>query len=107
MTITGAAVEGSIVEGGAEEKGDANDATTEDGIMKKAKKKRAVRATLYTYRNAEGAMYHIPINSTLGDEYRTLTSREERVKFMAKNGTAKPGTDTRNKGISLCARGVA
>jgi hypothetical protein len=49
MTITSAAVDGSVAEGGAEEKGDTTNATTGDGVVKKVKKRQTARATLYMY----------------------------------------------------------
>ncbi|KAJ0115203.1 hypothetical protein J7T55_001613 [Diaporthe amygdali] len=72
--------------------GDGDDAATEEKMGKnEKKKKRAVRATLYTARY-DGKLYHVPINSSLGEAYRNLVTKAERLEFMIKNGVAEPYT---------------
>lgn len=82
LTISGAAVEGS--------NGGGDDAATEMEMGKnEKKKKRAVRATLYTT-HYDGMLYDIPIHSSLGEAYRKLVTRDERREFMIQNGVARP-----------------
>lgn len=88
-SITGAAVEGSTGDGDGDGK---NTTTDENGEKNEKKKKRAVRANLYSYRIG-GTIYHIPINSSLGEVYRNL-DRAQQLDFMIKNGLAKPYSNT-------------
>lgn len=88
-SITGAAVEGSTGDGDGDGK---NTTTDENGEKNDKKKKRAVRANLYSYR-VGGTIYHIPIKSSLGEVYRNLP-RAQQLDFMIKNGLAKPYSDT-------------
>ncbi|KAF5128630.1 hypothetical protein E5D57_009574 [Metarhizium anisopliae] len=52
-------------------------------------KKRVWRASLYGYRDANRNMYYIPVKSPLGDEYRKLATRREKMEFMAKHGMSR------------------
>ncbi len=47
-------------------------------------KQRAVRASLYTYRATNSTIYQILINSSLGEEYRRLATKNEKREFLAK-----------------------
>lgn len=83
LTISGAAVEDS--------NGGGHDSATQNKVRENEKKKRAVRATLYTCRY-KGMLYDIPIHSLLGEAYRNLVTKEERCEFMIQNGVARPYT---------------
>lgn len=84
LTMSGNAVHGL--------NGDGDHATTEEKTGEnETKKKHAHRATLYTNRY-KGILYHVPINSSLGETYRSLVDKAERLEFMMKNGEERPST---------------
>ncbi|KAK8055584.1 hypothetical protein PG993_000811 [Apiospora rasikravindrae] len=57
----------------------------------KPKKRRTVHANMHTLVDYTGQMiYHIPINSALGEQYRTLTSKAEKVAFYREHGRPEP-----------------
>ncbi|EFY95840.1 hypothetical protein X797_009699 [Metarhizium robertsii] len=52
-------------------------------------KRRVWRPNLYGYRDANRNMYYIPVISPLGDEYRKLATKREKMEFMAKHGMSR------------------
>ncbi|KAI0456710.1 hypothetical protein F5B21DRAFT_502007 [Xylaria acuta] len=80
----------SVVVEGSNDKKDCNNGNDAAMEEKEKKKKRAVGANLYVYRDGNGSDYRIPIHSSLREEYRDLTTKQERCEFLAKNGVAKP-----------------
>lgn len=86
LTVPGAAMEGSTGDGDG---GNDDDAAAGENRGGTEPKKRAVRANLYAYRIA-GTIYHITINSPLGEAYRNLSTKAEQREFMIRNGAAKP-----------------
>lgn len=68
------------------------------------KKKRAVRATLYTTHH-DGMLYDIPIHSPLGEAYRKLVNREEKREFMIQNGWVRPYKNHRGYDATPSAKG--
>lgn len=96
--------------------GDGDDTAMEEKMGKnEKKKKRAVRATLYTARY-DGKLYHVPIHSSLGEAYRNLVTKTERLEFMIERGLAqpyrsrccyRPAPETKEKKTSPVAKGVS
>ncbi|KAK2598640.1 hypothetical protein N8I77_012035 [Diaporthe amygdali] len=87
-TISGAAVEGSTGDGDGDN-GGGNDAAVEENRGGNKPKKRARRANLYSFLLRE-TMYHIEINSSLGETYRNLATKAEQREFMIEHGKAEP-----------------
>lgn len=85
MTIFDAFVEGDNSGGG---NGGGNDASIQKGGTSKPKK-RAVRAEWYTFQ-FRGMMYHIRMNSSLGETYRNLATKAEQREFAMEHGEAEP-----------------
>lgn len=84
-TISGAPVEGSAGDGDGHGDGGGNNASTGE----KKRKKRAVRAQWYSFQ-FRGMMYHIKINSSLGETYKSLATKAEQREFMIEHGEAEP-----------------
>lgn len=70
--------------------GSGNDASIQENRGQSKPKKRAVRAEWYTY-HYRGMMYHIRINSSLGETYRNLATKAEQREFAMEHGEAEPG----------------
>lgn len=66
-----------------------NDASTEENREGSKPKKRAVRAEWYSF-IYRGTMYHIKMNSPLGETYKSLATKAEQRNFMIENGEAEP-----------------
>lgn len=79
--------EGDNSDGG---NGGGNDASIQNNGEASKPKKRAVRAEWYTY-HYRGMMYHIRINSSLGETYRNLATKAEQREFAMEHGEAEPG----------------
>lgn len=88
LTATGAAVKEP------EDDVKVNDATVVEKRDSRRAKKRAIRASLYTYRRTNSTIYQIPVNSSLGEKYCSLATNNEKREFLAKNGAARPYPDT-------------
>lgn len=86
MTVLGASVEGDNSGGG---NGGGNDASIHENGGPSKPKKRAVRADWYTFQ-FHGMMYHIRMNSSLGDTYRSLATKAEQREFAMEHGEAEP-----------------
>lgn len=86
MTILGASVEGDNSGGG---NGGGNDASIQDSRGKSKPKKRAVRADWYTF-TFRGMRYHIRINTSLGETYRSLATKAEQREFAMEHGEPEP-----------------
>lgn len=86
MTIFGASVEGDDGGGGD---GGGNDASIQDNGGASKPKKRAVRADWYTFQY-RGMMYHIKMNSSLGETYRNLATKAEQREFAMEHGEPEP-----------------
>lgn len=87
-TISGAAVGGSTGDGDGDD-GGGNDAAMEEKRGENKPKKRARRANMYSFLIRE-TMYHIEINSSLGETYRNLATKAEQREFMIEHGKAEP-----------------
>lgn len=86
MTIFGASGEGDNSGRG---NGGGNDASIQDNGEARKPKKRAVRAEWYTY-TYRGMMYHIRMNSSLGETYRNLATKAEQREFAMEHGEPEP-----------------
>lgn len=69
--------------------GGGHDASIQDNGEASKPKKRAVRAEWYTF-TFRGMMYHIRINSSLGETYRNLPTKAEQREFAMEHGEAEP-----------------
>ncbi|KAG6359804.1 hypothetical protein INS49_010857 [Diaporthe citri] len=87
MIISGAFVEGSSGDG--DDDGGGNNASTEENRGESEPKKRAVRADWYSF-FFRGTVYHIKMNSSLGETYQSLATKAEQRNFMIENGEAEP-----------------
>ena len=110
FTIHGASVEGSEDDGG-DDGGDHGDnaAAEAETTGREVKKKRAVRASHYTYRHPDGFLWYIPINSSLGEAYRKLATGREKSQFIAEHGVPRGcwdnGTLVRVRNNKIIKRG--